>query len=300
MPELPDVVVYIESLQRLLTGKKLQKVIIKSPFVLRTFDPPVEEATGDIAGFDRIGKRIIWRLAAGPSAKDPILLVFHLMIAGRFHWKKPGVLPKGKMDLAAFQFEHGTMMFTEASKKKRASLHIVRGVSALAEFQRDGLEVLTCTRKQFTEQLKVQNRTLKRALTDPSLFSGIGNAYSDEILLNAKLSPLKRTSQLSDDEAVRLYFATTSTLNEWIERLRAQSEGKFPEKVTAFRPEMAAHGKYGKPCPHCDSPIQRIRYAENECNYCARCQTGGKLLADRSLSRLLKDDWPKTIDELES
>jgi formamidopyrimidine-DNA glycosylase len=294
MPELPDVIIYLQALDRLLTGRTLERAIVKSPFVLRTFDPPIDQARGKITGFSRSGKRIIWQL------ENEIRLVFHLMIAGRFHWKKPGKLPTGKMDLIALQFEHGTMMFTEAGSKKRASLHIIRGDDKLGQFERGGLEVLECSLGQFRDRLNSQNRTLKRALTDPTIFSGIGNAFSDEILLAAKLSPLKRTSQLNDDESDRLFEATVATLNEWIARLKDSTGDTFPEKVTAFRPEMAAQGKYVEPCPHCQSPIQRIRYAENECNYCARCQTGGKLLADRSLSRLLKDDWPKTIDELES
>lgn len=294
MPELPDVVVYLQALERLLKGKSLRDTIIKSPFVLRTFEPSIDQAKGQIVDFSRSGKRIIWHL------ENEIHLVFHLMIAGRFHWKKPGRMPTGKTDLVAFQFDHGTMMFTEASKKKRASLHIVCGDNALAQFDRGGLEVFECSPQEFCDRLQSQNRTLKRALTDPTIYSGIGNAYSDEILLAARLSPLKRTSQLSDEESRRLFDATVQTLGEWIERLGRSAADGFPEKVTAFRPEMGVHGKYGEPCPHCQSPIQRIRYAENECNYCARCQTGGKLLADRSLSRLLKDEWPKTIDELES
>lgn len=294
MPELPDVVVYLRSLEQLLVGRALEQTIIKSPFVLRTFDPPLDQAVGTVRQFSRSGKRIIWHL------DNTICLVFHLMIAGRFHWRKPGKLPTGRTDLIAFQFKHGTMMFTEASKKKRASLHIVRGADALKQFERGGLDVLNCTQQQFRDRLQSQNRTLKRALTDPSIFSGIGNAYSDEILLVARLSPLKRTGQLSLEESDRLYHATVTTLQEWIDRLIRSTGDAFPEKVTAFRPEMAAHGKYGEPCPYCSSAIQRIRYAENECNYCARCQTGGKLLADRSLSRLLKGEWPKTIDELEA
>ena len=294
MPELPDIVVYLQALDRQLAGKTLERTIVKSPFVLRTFDPPVEEACGMIVGFSRSGKRIIWNL------ENNIRLVFHLMIAGRFHWKKPGRLPTGKLDLMAFQFDHGTMMFTEASNKKRASLHIVRGDGQLSQFERGGLEVLECSLDEFRERLKLQNRTLKRALTDPTIFSGIGNSYSDEILLAARLSPLRRTSQLDQQEVERLFVATVTTLKQWVARLVETAGDSFPEKVTAFRPEMAVHGKYGQPCPYCQSPIQRIRYAENECNYCARCQTGGKLLADRSLSRLLKDDWPRTIDELEN
>ncbi|MEL7497396.1 MAG: DNA-formamidopyrimidine glycosylase family protein [Planctomycetota bacterium] len=294
MPELPDVILYLESLQRLLQGRAINRVVLKSPFVLRTFDPPLDDVQGKIVGFSRIGKRIVWTLDSG------IRLVFHLMIAGRFHWKKqPDRLPKSKLELMAFQFDHGTMMFTEASKKKRASLHVVAADSSLESFERGGLEVLEVSAEEFTTRLRQQNRTLKRALTDPTIFSGIGNAYSDEILLAAGLSPLKRTGQLNEGEATRLFEATVNTLRLWMERLREQNEDRFPEKVTAFRPEMIAHGKFNQPCAHCGTAIQRIRYAENECNYCPRCQTGGKLLADRSLSRLLKGDWPKTIDELE-
>lgn len=293
MPELPDVIVYLRSLDKLLGNRILRKTVLKSPFVLRTFEPPIDEAEGRVVSFSRLGKRILWHL------ENDIILVFHLMIAGRFHWRKPGRLPTGKNDLMAFQFDHGTMMFTEASKKKRASLHLVRGESELGPFQRTGLEVLDCSENEFVERLQSQNRTLKRALTDPNIFSGIGNAYSDEILLNSGLSPLKRTGQLKDDESRRLFQAVQSVLQEWIDLLTEQTGDAFPEKVTAFRKEMGAHGKYQKPCPHCGTEIQRIRYAENECNYCPRCQTGGKLLADRSLSRLLKGDWPKTIEELE-
>ena len=295
MPELPDVIVYVNALERLLLGKSITKIIIQSPFLLRTFDPPIEAIEGlRLIGFERIGKRIVWQIENG------MRLVFHLMIAGRYHWKtNPTRLPKSKMDLAAFQFDHGTMMLTEASSNKRASLHVVAAADSLTQFDRGGLEVLDCTADQFKTQIRSQNRTLKRALTDSVILSGIGNAYSDEILLAAKLSPLKRTLQLSDEEITRLFDATQQTLILWIQRLTESSLSPFPEKVTAFRPEMMVHGKFKKPCPQCQTLIQRIRYADNECNYCPRCQTGGKLLADRSLSRLLKDDWPKTIEELE-
>ncbi len=298
MPELPDIVVYLKSLERLLSEKLLQKVIIKSPFVLRTFDPEIATIEGQLLKkFARVGKRIVWEF-------EDRFLVFHLMIAGRFHWRKPGAMPRSKMDLAAFQFEHGTMMFTEASKKKRASMHLVRNESSVHMFCRGGLEPLESTLAEFSERLRLENRTLKRALTDPRLFSGIGNAYSDEILLNARLSPLKRTRSLTDEEVCCLYESTVSQLNYWIELLTQQNGERFPEKVTAFRAEMKAHGKFNEACANCEdagveTKIQRIVYAENECNYCPRCQTGGKLLADRSLSRLLKDDWPKTIEELE-
>ena len=294
MPELPDVELYLYALERLLSGKRVEKAIVKSPFVLRTFDPPLEDIEGQtIREFHRIGKRIVWTL-------ENCRLVFHLMIAGRYHWKKPGKLPNGKMDLIAFQFEHGTMMFTEASSKKRASLHVVPPDYDLNEFDRGGLEPLDCTDEEFKRRLQFENRTLKRALTDPRIFSGIGNAYSDEILLRAKLSPLKRTHQLSDDESEKLYNATRSVLTEWVTRLVSDTGEKFPEKVTAFRPEMLAHGKFDEICRQCESTkIQRIRYSENECNYCPACQTSGRLLADRRLSRLLKDDWPRSIEELE-
>ena len=274
----------------------MNHTIIKSPFLLRTFDPPLDAVKGQkVRGFSRLGKRIVWH------CEDGIRLVFHLMIAGRFHWKpNQACLPKSKADLAAFHFDHGTMMLTEASSKKRASLHVISADDDLAQFDRGGLEVLDCTADQFRHRIQSQNRTLKRALTDPSILSGIGNAYSDEILLAARLSPLKRTGQLSEEELARLFEGTQSTLRIWIERLLQGQATSFPEKVTAFRPEMMAHGKYQQPCPKCNTPIQRIRYAENECNYCPRCQTGGKLLADRSLSRLLRDDWPRTVEELEN
>lgn len=295
MPELPDVITYVEAFNRLLKGSKIQNIVMKSPFVLRTFDPPIESAIGcTIQSFSRLGKRVLWHL------DQDLIFVFHLMIAGRFHWKeKPRVLPKSKTDLIAFHFEHGSMMLTEASKKKRASIHVVEGPSQLEPFKRSGIEVLECTQEEFLAQLKAQNRTLKRALTDPNIFSGVGNAYSDEILLEAGLSPLKRTQQLNNEEAIQLFEATRKVLNFWITQFHEELSNGFPEKVTAFRPGMAAHGKYGQPCPKCQTKIQRIRYADNECNYCPRCQTGGKLLADRSLSRLLKGDWPKTIEELE-
>ncbi len=300
MPELPDVVVYIRALQKLLAKHVLTKAIVKSPFVLRTFDPPLEDANGlTIERFSRIGKRIVWQLS-DECGQGQINLVFHLMIAGRYHWKKPGKLPTGKNDLIAFQFDHGTMMLTESSTKKRASLHVVAASQSLAPFDRGGIEVLDCSLKDFSEVLTRENRTLKRALTNPLNYSGIGNAYSDEILLVAGLSPTQRTHNLKPTEIERLFEAVVSTMNLWIDRLSDSTGDKFPEKVTAFRPEMMAHGKFGKLCPQCnETKIQRISFTENEWNYCPRCQTGGKLLADRSLSRLLKDDWPKTIEELE-
>ena len=294
MPEIPDVELYLHSLKQFIGRKILKRVIVKSPFVLRTFTPSVETAEKEkIVGFRRIGKRIVWEM-------ESVDLVFHLMIAGRFHWKKPGKLPNGKMDLIAFQFDHGTMMLTEASKKKRAALHVVIKGGNLAQFDRGGLEPLEVSLADFSDRLQLENRTLKRALTDPRLFSGIGNAYSDEILLMACLSPLKRTHQMDDDEIKRLFDATVKTLTTWTTRLIEQTGDKFPEKVTAFRPEMMAHGKFEEKCVQCNkTTIRRIRYTENECNYCPKCQCGGKLLADRSLSRLLKGEWPKTIDELE-
>ncbi len=292
MPELPDIVLYVEALERLLGKQVLQKVVVKSPFVLRTFEPDIASLDGQtIVRFSRLNKQIVFHFA------NQTCLVVHLMITGRFHWKTKKVLPKSKTDLAAFQFEHGTMMMTEMSKKKRAAMHVVK-LEELNQFRRNGINVLECTLNDFSDELKKENRTLKRILTSPDRFDGIGNAYSDEILLHAKLSPLKRTSQLSGDEIERLFDASRSQLELWIERLRAQNGDSFPEKVTAFRPEMAAHGKFNQPCPLCNTPIQRIVYAENECNYCPSCQTNGKLLADRSLSRLLKDEWPSSIDDL--
>lgn len=300
MPELPDVVVYVRSLEKLLSGKPLVRAIVKSPFVLRTFDPPLEDVGGLVVErYSRIGKRIVWHLVDQEGAAK-LNLVFHLMIAGRYHWKKPAKLPTGKTDLIAFQFEHGTLMFTEASKKKRASLHVIDASKSLKPFDRGGIEVLECSLDQFSKMLTRENRTLKRALTNPANFSGIGNAYSDELLLLARLSPTQRTQNLKPAEIKRLYEATKQTMQIWIDRLIESTGDKFPEKVTAFRPEMMAHGKYGQTCPQCDeTKIQRISFADSEWNYCPRCQTGGKLLADRSLSRLLKDDWPKTIEELE-
>jgi formamidopyrimidine-DNA glycosylase len=256
--------------------------------------PPAAETEGrHVVHLQRIGKRIVIAL------EDDLFLVLHLMVAGRLRWKKPGAKPPGRIGLAAFDFTDGTLMFTEASKKKRASLHVVRGSAALAEHDPGGLEVLDTDLESFRAALMRENHTLKRALTDPRLFSGIGNAYSDEILHRARLSPFKQTSKLNDEEVQRLHRATRDTLAEWIDRLKQQTGDAFPDKVTAFHDEMAVHGRYKKPCPECGSPVQRIVYTENEANYCARCQTGGKLLADRALSRLLRQDWPKTLDELE-
>jgi formamidopyrimidine-DNA glycosylase len=293
MPELPDVVVYCESLERRIAGQVLKAVKIANPFLVRTFDPPIGEINGKrVLGVRRMGKRIVL------GFEDDLFLVVHLMIAGRFRWLARGAKPPGKITQASFEFEEGTLVFTEAGSKRRASLHLVRAESSLKQFDMGGLEALDATVEAFSARLKQENHTLKRALTDPHLFSGIGNAYSDEILHRAQLSPLALTQKLSDDSIARLYAAIREIMTEWTDRLRKEAVDKFPENVTAFRPEMAVHGKFGKPCPVCGTPVQRIVYAENECNYCARCQTGGKLLADRSLSRLLKASWPKSIDEL--
>lgn len=294
MPELPDITIYIESLQSRFAGKQLQHTRLMSPFVVRTVEPSHRAFEGKtVLGFSRIGKRIVWKF------EDSLFLVVHLMIAGRFHWKRAGATVSGKIGLAAFDFPDGTLLLTEASTKKRASIHCVRGEHNLNQFDRGGIEPLAASFEEFQQAVQSENHTLKRSLTDPRLFSAIGNAYSDEILHRARLSPLQLTQRLTAEELEHLYEATRTTLSEWIERLRRQTGTRFPEKVTAFHEEMAVHGKFGKPCPVCSTTVQRIVYAENECNYCPRCQTGGRMLADRSLSRLLKDDWPKTVDELE-
>jgi formamidopyrimidine-DNA glycosylase len=294
MPELPDVTVYIEALSERILNQPIQKIRIGSPFVLRSFDPPISAVEGKkVFALRRLGKRIVFEL------EGELYLVVHLMIAGRFHWKPKGAKIARKYGQAAFDFTHGTLLLTEAGTKKRASIHVVRGEAGLQEHDPGGLEVLDTTLEQFREQLTRENHTLKRTLTDPHLFSGIGNAYSDEILHRARLSPIRLTQQMTAVEIGRLYHAIRESLTEWVERLRKERGTGFPEKVTAFRPDMAVHGKYRKPCPVCGSPVQRIVHAENETNYCARCQTGGKLLADRSLSRLLKQDWPRTLEELE-
>ena len=294
MPELPDITVYVESLEQRLAGQTLQRIRLASPFLLRSVDPPVSEAHGRaVTGVRRMGKRIVIALAGD------LFLVIHLMVAGRFRWAASGAKIPAKPGLAAFDFPGGTLLLTEASTKKRASLHVVRGEPALAAHDPGGLEVLDCTFPAFRAALQRENRTLKRALTHPRLFSGIGNAYSDEILHRARLSPLTRTATLEDEEARRLFKAARAVLTEWTRRLRREARNGFPEHVTAFRPEMAVHGKYGQPCPVCGSPVQHIVYAENESNYCAVCQTGGRLLADRALSRLLREDWPRTLDEWE-
>ena len=294
MPELPDVVVYVERLDGLLTGRILQRIRLASPFLVLSYDPPIREVHGKtVTGFRRIGKRIVWEL------EDDLRLVMHLMISGRLRWKEAGVTVPKKRGLAAFDFEHGSVLFTEASTKKRASLYLVRGDDAVAEHDRGGIEILESPLDAFTERLRSRNHTLKRALTDQHLFSGVGNAYSDEILHRAGLSPVTWTSRLDDDEVARLYEACRTVLAEWTDRMRDEVGDGFPDKVTAFRPEMAVHGKFKEPCPVCGTKVQRIRYASNESNYCPTCQTGGKLLADRSLSRLMKKDWPKTLEELE-
>ncbi len=296
MPELPDVTLYIDALTDRLVGQPLSGYAILSPFVLRTVDPPLDALVGaPVASVERLGKRIVLGFAGD------LFLVIHLMIAGRFRWVKAGARKRipPRLALAELEFPSGTLVLTEAGTTRRASMHVVRGRAALAPFDRGGLEPLTATREQFAERLARENHTLKRSLTDPRLFSGIGNAYSDELLHRARLSPLKLTSKLSAGEVERLFHATRDTLTEWTERLRAELVDGFPEKVTAFHDAMAVHGRYKLPCPVCTTPVQRIRYRNNETNYCARCQTEGRLLADRALSRLLKSDWPKTIEELE-
>ena len=291
MPELPDVTVYVEALEARVKGQPLLGVRVASPFVVRTFDPPLKEAVGKrVLSVRRLGKRIVFELSEG------LFLVIHLMIAGRFKWLAPKAKIPGKLGLAAFDFESGTLLLTEAASKKRASIHLAR---SLDEFKRGGIEPLEVPLAQFDAALRSENHTLKRSLTDPRFFSGIGNAYSDEILHRAKLSPAMLSQKLSSSESQRLFEATRAVLIEWTERLRQDAKEGFPEKVTAFRPEMAVHGKYKKPCPVCGTAVQRIAYADNETNYCPRCQTGGKLLSDRSLSRLLHDDWPRTVEELE-
>jgi len=293
MPELPDITVYIDALRARVLGRTLRAIRRNSPFLLRTAVPPIDDAVGrDIREIRRIGKRIALATQDGPW------LVLHLMIAGRLHWRDPGVALKGKNALAAFDFDEGGLVLTEAGSKRRASLHVLDD-DGLAAIDPGGLEVLGAEAAAFAERLTRNNHTLKRALTDPRLLSGIGNAYSDEILHRAGLSPVTLTQKLSPDEIDRLRKACEEVLAEWTERLRAEADGGFPQKVTAFRPEMAVHGKFGQPCPVCDTAVQRIRYAKNETNYCPRCQTGGRVLADRALSRLLKKDWPRTIEELE-
>ena len=294
MPELPDLVVYIESLQVRILGRVLERIRTLNPFLLRTALPPLSAVDGKrVLGVRRLGKRIVIAL------EGDLFLVMHLMIAGRLRWFDATAKLPGRITLAAFEFENGVLVLTEAGTKRRASLHLVEGETSAKALHASGLEALVTDLETFSTRLKTENHTLKRALTDPHIFSGIGNAYSDEILHRARLSPIALTDKLDDGEIARLFEATRTTLTEWIDRLRKEAGGKFPEKVTAFREGMAVHGRYGKPCPVCGSPVQRIVYAENETNYCARCQTGGKVLADRALSRLLKKNWPRSIDEIE-
>jgi formamidopyrimidine-DNA glycosylase len=294
MPELPDIALYLNRLAPRILHQPLLKVLIRSPFVLRSVAPPISTVEGKkVVALRRMGKRIVLEL------EENLFLVIHLMIAGRFRWRPPGTKPPGKLGLAALEFPNGVLLLTEAGTKRRASIHLVASEAELAQFERGGLEVLETDLANFAARLTSESHTLKRALTDPRLFSGIGNAYSDEILHRARLSPMTLTRRLSEAEMERLYQATRATLEEWIERLSRETGDGFPEKVTAFREGMAVHGRYKLPCPDCGTPVQRIRYADNETNYCARCQTGGRLLADRAMSRLLKQDWPRSIDEVE-
>jgi len=293
VPELPDVEVYVESLNRRLDGASLERIRLKSPFLLRSVDPPVSEAEGRrVTGFHRLGKRIVFEF------EGDLFLVLHLMIAGRLRWRPAGAGIPGKRGLAAFDFDRGTLILTEAGTKKRASLYVVQGKESLASHDPGGVEPLQADLSAFRDHLLDGNHTVKRALCDPHKFSGIGNAYSDEILHRARLSPIKWTSRLSDSEIGALHVATRQVLREWVDRLRKDVGEGFPDKVTAFRPEMAVHGKHGEPCPDCGAPVQRIVYADRETNYCAKCQTGGRRLADRAMSRLLKEDWPRTLEEL--
>ena len=295
MPELPDISAYITALEARILGQPLERVRLASVFLLRTVDPPLANAEGRVVReLCRIGKRI----AIG--VEGDLWLVLHLMIAGRLHWKPPQAKLAGRQNLAAFDFPTGSLVLTEAGSKRRASLYVLRGETALRSIDPGGVEIFSTDLEGFRAALTLENRTLKRALTDPRLISGVGNAYSDEILHVAQLSPIALTHKLKPEEWERLFAATRSTLTLWIDRLRIEAEKSFPEKVTAFRPEMAVHGRFGMPCPRCGEKVQRIRYADNETNYCARCQTGGKVLADRSLSRLLGSDWPRTLEELEA
>jgi formamidopyrimidine-DNA glycosylase len=294
VPELPDVELYLSALRPRVVGRAVERVRVSSPFFVRTFDPPLAAIEGKvIRALRRVGKRLVWAL------DEDLFLVVHLMIAGRLRWKERGAPIPAKVGLAAFDFSDATLLFTEAGSRKQASLHLVRGAAAVAAMDPGGAEIFEMSLEQFAAALRSGNHTLKRSLTDPHLFSGIGNAYSDEILHAARLSPVRLTQALSDEEMARLFDATRSVLQYWLRRLQEETGDAFPEKVTAFRPGMAVHGRYGKPCPRCGAPIQRIVYARNESNYCAACQTGGRLLADRALSRLLRDDWPKTLEDLE-
>ena len=294
MPELPDILLYINALEPRVVGRRIETIRLVAPFLLRSIGTPISAAQGRrVVALERMGKRVIFAL------EGDVYLVVHLMIAGRFRWKPAGAAVPGKVGLLALDFEHGTLVLTEAGSTRRASLHVVSGDDALRALDPGGLEVLDAGCEAFSAALRQENHTLKRAMTDPHVLSGIGNAYSDEILHAARLSPFKQTQSLTDEEMARLFDATRATLLEWTRRLQDEAGGEFPEKVTAFRPGMAVHGRYGQPCPVCSTPVQRIVYAANEANYCATCQTGGRLLADRSLSRLLKEDWPRTLEELE-
>jgi formamidopyrimidine-DNA glycosylase len=294
LPEYPDIELYLHALTPRILGQRLEAVRLASPFLLRSIDPSLDSIVGKtVRGLRRLGKRIVWEM------DDDLFVIFHLMIAGRYQWKDRGTKVTAKIGLAAFDFPAGTLLLTEAGSTRQASLYIVRGAPAVEAHDPGGLEVITSALDEFSAALRSENHTLKRALTDPHLLSGIGNAYSDEILHAAKMSPMKLTSQLTGDEIARVHETAVRLLTEWRDRLIAETGEKFPAKVTAFRPEMAVHGRFGKPCPVCGTPVQRIRYANNEANYCPTCQTGGKLLADRSLSRLMKGDWPKTLEELE-
>jgi len=294
MPELPDVTVYLEALAARLAGARLERIRLANPFVLRSVDPPPSEVAGRaVTGVRRLGKRIVIEL------ENQLFVVIHLMIAGRLHWKEAGAKLPGKIGLAGLDFSTGTVTLTEAGSKRRAAIHLVRGEAGLAAHDPGGLELWETDATAFRTAITRESHTLKRTLTDPRILSGIGNAYSDEILHRARLSPVRMTRQLSEEESARLFEAAKATLSDWIERLRREAGGEFPEGVTAFRPDMAVHGRYGRPCPDCGAPVQRIVHAENETNYCARCQTAGRLLADRALSRLLRQDWPRTLDEME-
>jgi formamidopyrimidine-DNA glycosylase len=299
VPELPDIELYLSALSARIAGRVLERVRLATPFLLRSVDPPLEWVHDRrVLAVERIGKRIVWRMEEAASG-DELFLVFHLMIAGRFKWRDRGAKVPGKLGLAAFDFENGTLLLTEAATQKRASLHVVRGVDELKRHDPGGIDVMAASEQEFAAALQRENHTLKRSLTDPHLLSGIGNAYSDEILHRARLSPFKLSRQLTADETSRLYAATQATLRHWTTRLKQDAGDKFPEKVTAFHEGMAVHGRFGKPCPACGTAVQRIVHGEHEVNYCPACQTGGRLLADRSLSKLLKEDWPRTLDELE-